>query len=190
MNKPVLQVIVASTRPGRVGRAVADHIVDRLSGSEHFEIELVDLAEVNLPLLDEPNHPRLQRYVHEHTKQWSRTISRGDAFLIVMPEYNFSYNAALKNALDYLSAEWKDKPVALASYGGVSGGLRAAQAIKLVLQALGMFVITTAVVIPSIRERMAEGRFVATDRIDAAIEAVHAELHRVTVATSGLRPAA
>lgn len=187
MTKPVLQLIVASTRPGRVGRAVADHIASRLAGSEFFEIEVVDLAEVNLPLFDEPAHPRLQRYVHEHTQQWSATISRGDAYLIVMPEYNYSYSAPLKNALDYLLVEWKDKPVALASYGGVSGGLRAAQAIKLVLQALGMFVVNVAVTVPSVRERIQDGRFVSTDRIDAAIDAVHLELHRVQSATAALR---
>ena len=98
MPKPTLQVIVASTRPRRVGPAVADYLVRRIGERGGFEIELLDLAEIDLPLLDEPHHPRLGRYEHAHTKAWSATISRGDAYLIVMPEYNHSFNAALKNA--------------------------------------------------------------------------------------------
>ena len=95
MPTPILQVIIASTRPGRVGKAVADYIVGYLAEHDQFQIEVVDLLERNLPLMDEPNHPRMHRYTHEHTKAWSETISRGDAFLLVMPEYNYSFTAPL-----------------------------------------------------------------------------------------------
>ena len=81
--------------------------------------KLLDLAEVALPLLDEPGHPIARQYQHPHTVAWSETIDRGDAFVLVHPEYNHSYNAALKNALDFLHVEWNYKPVGFVSYGGV-----------------------------------------------------------------------
>ncbi len=185
MPNPTLQVIVASTRPRRVGRSVADYIVERFNAHGGFEIEVVDLAEVNLPLLDEPHHPRLGRYEHEHTKAWSATISRGDAYLIVMPEYNHSFNAALKNALDYLNAEWRGKPVAVASYGGVSGGTRAASAITEVLVTLGMIVSNVAVAIPMVQSHLSDGRFIGYPQVDQAIEATHTALLSLTRGLTG-----
>lgn len=109
---------------------------------------MADLAEINLPLMDEPNHPRLQQYTHEHTKRWAKTVDEADAFVIVMPEYNDSFNAALKNALDYLFVEWRDKPVGFLSYGGVSGGLRAVQSLKPVVSLLGMPTPMNAIAVP------------------------------------------
>lgn len=176
MSTPLLQVIVASTRPRRVGRMVADYIVERLAEQGGFTLEVVDLAEVALPLLDEPNHPRLGRYEHAHTKAWSATVSRGDAYLLVMPEYNHSFTAPLKNALDYLNAEWHGKPVAVASYGGISGGTRAAAAITEVLVALGMVVSSVAVAIPSVQSHLADGRFVGYPQADHAIDATRSAL--------------
>src|SRR5690606_2775885 len=96
--RPVLQVIVASTRKGRQGPVVGAWFLEQARAHDRFEIELVDLAEVNLPLLDEPAHPRLAQYEHEHTKAWSRTISRADAFVFVTPEYDFGPPASLINA--------------------------------------------------------------------------------------------
>lgn len=136
MPGPILQIIIASTRPGRVGKPVADWFEDQSRRHGGFQIEVIDLAEVNLPFFDEPKHPRLGEYVHDHTKAWSATISRGDAYVFVTPEYNYGFNAVLKNALDYLSAEWAFKPALIVSYGGVSAGTRAAQMLKLVLGAL------------------------------------------------------
>ncbi|MFT4294824.1 MAG: NADPH-dependent FMN reductase [Micropruina sp.] len=185
MTKPTLQVIVASTRPRRVGRMVADYIVERFADHGGFEIEVVDLAEVALPLLDEPNHPRLGRYEHEHTKAWSATISRGDAYLIVMPEYNHSFNAALKNALDYLNAEWQGKTVAVASYGGVSGGTRAAAAITEVLVTLGMIVSNVGIAIPMVQSHIADGRFAGYPQVEQAIESTHAALLELTRGRAG-----
>lgn len=115
-RNPVLQIIIASTRPGRVGPSVADWIYERAVAHGGFDVELVDLAEVNLPMFDEPRHPRFGEYVHQHTKDWSATIGRGDAFVIVMPEYNYGFNAAIKNAIDYLNAEWRHKPVGVQQF--------------------------------------------------------------------------
>ena len=179
MSKPLLQVIIASVRQGRVGKPVADYIVGAIENREKFAVEVIDLAEVNLPLMDEPNHPRLGRYTHDHTKAWSATISRGDAYLIVLPEYNFSFTGPLKNALDHLSKEWAGKPVALASYGGISGGLRAATALSPVLGALGLVTARAAIAIPWVRTHVEHEAFVGCEAIDASIDAVYAELVRL-----------
>ena len=88
-----------------------------------FDVQMIDLKQVNLPLLDEPNHPRLQKYEHDHTKAWSAD-QNSDAFVFVTPEYNYGPSPALLNALDYLYNEWNYKAAAFVSYGGSSGGLR------------------------------------------------------------------
>lgn len=133
-------LIVASTRPGRVGLPVAQWLTARAEAHGGFELDVADLAELDLPLMDEPNHPRLQRYEHDHTKVWSARVTDADAVVFVMPEYNHSYTAPLKNAIDYLHNEWKHKPVGLVTYGGVSAGTRAATQLKPVLAALKMAV--------------------------------------------------
>jgi NAD(P)H-dependent FMN reductase len=135
-TKPTLQIIVGSTRPGRVGIAIAHWFYDIAVARGDFDVELVDLLDVNLPLLDEPRHPRLREYEHEHTKEWSRTIDRGDAFVFVIPEYNHSLNAATKNAVDYLHWEWRYKAYGIVCYGGASMGTRAAQVLKPVMAGL------------------------------------------------------
>jgi NAD(P)H-dependent FMN reductase len=144
----IVQIIVASTREGRIGRKVADwaHNIARDHGK--FDIELVDLRDVALPLFDEPRHPRFGDYKHEHTKKWSATIARADAYVFVTPEYNHSYPASLKNAIDYLNAEWKHKPVGFVSYGGVAAGTRAVTALEPVLNCFHMVPLMEAVTIP------------------------------------------
>lgn len=144
---PRLQIIIASTRPSRKGPAVAAWFEQLARSDGRFEVEIVDLAAVNLPLLDEPEHPRLRKYQHEHTRAWSATISRADAFVFVTPEYNFSMPPALANAMDYLLHEWAYKPVGFVSYGGVSGGLRSVQMTKQLVTALKMMPIPEAVVL-------------------------------------------
>jgi NAD(P)H-dependent FMN reductase len=191
LSRPVLQVIAASTRPGRRGIAVA-HWLQRFA-EEHggFEIELIDLAEVGLPLFDEPRHPRLQQYAHQHTKDWSARVSRADAFVFVTPEYNHSFPASLKNALDYLSLEWADKPVGLVSYGGVSAGLRAATALKPVLAALRMVPVVEAVSIPFFAEHIdADGEFTPSIQTEGGGKAMLDELLRLATVLRGLRETA
>jgi NAD(P)H-dependent FMN reductase len=121
-----------------VGGAIAQWIYELALAHPDFDVELIDLKEVNLPLFDEPNHPMRHQYVHEHTLRWSEIVSRGDAFLFVIPEYNHSMNAATKNAVDYLFVEWRYKPFGIVCYGGFSRGMRAAQALKPSLVALKM----------------------------------------------------
>lgn len=150
-----LKIILASTREGRKGPAVAHWIVEAAKAHGAFDVELLDLAEIDLPFMDEPNHPRLKQYTHAHTKAWSATIESADAFIFVMPEYNFGYTAPLKNALDFVFQEWRNKPVGLVSYGGVSGGLRATQLLKPVLTAVQL---TVAGEVPIPFSRSSSGR--------------------------------
>lgn len=159
-----LQIIVASVRQGRGGAAVAKWFHSIAQADTNFQVAILDLAEIALPMSDEPNHPRLKQYVHEHTRNWSATIERGDAFVIVTPEYNHSFPASLKNALDYLHQEWRGKPVAILCYGGTSGGLRSAQHLKTVLLALGMVPIHEGVAITWFKNYISEdGIFHAGD---------------------------
>ncbi len=146
-----LHIIVSSTRPGRVGPLIADWFAGQVGqdpGESGFEVEIIDLARVGLPMLDEPNHPAEQRYVHEHTRAWSASVASADAFVFVMAEYNVGFTAALKNALDYLYSEWHYKPVGFVSYGMTSAGLRAVEMIKPVLVSLKMVPVQDAVSIP------------------------------------------
>lgn len=152
-----LHVILASTRPGRVGKAVTDWFTNQIPAELGFDVEVVDLAEVGLPLLDEPHHPAEHIYLHEDTRGWSASVTAADAFVLVMPEYNVGFTAPLKNALDYLYTEWNHKPVGFVSYGMTSAGLRAVEMIKPVLISLQMVPVHDAVSIP-LRSRLdAEG---------------------------------
>jgi NAD(P)H-dependent FMN reductase len=166
MQKPHLQIIIGSTRPGRAGAAVGSWFHDIAVQHDAFTVELLDLATIDLPLLDEPHHPRLGRYVHEHTKRWSETISAGDAFVFVVPEYNRGYNAATKNALDYLYQEWRRKPVGFVGYGAVAAGSRSIQGLTPVVASLGMIPAAHSVNIPLINRMVTDGEFVSNRRLD------------------------
>jgi NAD(P)H-dependent FMN reductase len=185
-------IVVASTRPGRVGLPVAEWFKDHAERHGGWEIDLADLAEIDLPFMDEPNHPRLRRYEHAHTIAWSERVDAADAFVFVMPEYNHTFTAPLKNALDYLHTEWQHKPVALVSYGGISAGLRAATAIKQSLVALRMTVIPDAVTIPFVSRLIDdEGRLQANELMDQSASAILDELLSLQAALAPLRaPAA
>ncbi|MFC4111555.1 NADPH-dependent FMN reductase [Nonomuraea zeae] len=188
MDKPVLQIVVASTRPGRSGRAVADWFHGKAVAAGTFAVELVDLAEVELPFLDEPHHPRLRQYVNAHTKEWSATVERGDAFVFVTPEYNHSFNAVLKNALDYLHHEWQHKAAGFVSYGGVSGGTRAVNSLRQVVSTLKMVPVLEGVIIPFLPQLLDEsGEVRANDVMDAAADAMLAELAKLTGALRPMR---
>jgi len=185
-----LGIIVASTRPGRVGLPVAQWFDGEARAHAGFEeIELIDLAEVALPFMNEPNHPRLERYIHQHTRDWSALVAGVDAFVFVMPEYNYGFNAELKNAIDYLHNEWKFKPVGFVSYGGVSAGTRAVQMIKQVITTLKMTPLFEAVSIPFVAQFLDdEEGLVANEVMKAAAKSMLDELVRVEPALRALRP--
>ncbi|MFH5821444.1 NADPH-dependent FMN reductase [Georgenia sp. AZ-5] len=178
---PTLLVVVASTRPGRVGIHVGEWIREHAEAHGSFDVRFVDLAELALPFMDEPRHPKLRQYEHQHTKDWSAVVDGADAFLFVTPEYNHGYNAVLKNALDFLHQEWADKPAGLVSYGGVAAGTRAVQQLKPVLAALRMVPAVEAVTIPFVANLLGEeGSLQPTDTVSASATAMLDELARLT----------
>ncbi|WP_436533256.1 NADPH-dependent FMN reductase [Actinoplanes sp. HUAS TT8] len=188
MSSPVLQIITASTRDGRKGHAVAQWVQRVAEAHGGFTVELVDLAEVALPMFDEPNHPRLGQYKHQHTRDWSATVKRADAFVFVTPEYNHSFPASLKNALDHLYSEWNHKPAGLVSYGGVSAGLRAATALKPVLSSLKIMPVIEAVSVPMFTQFLDEqGEFVPSAQVEASAKVMLDEVLKLTNALSVLR---
>jgi NAD(P)H-dependent FMN reductase len=182
-----LLIIIASTRPGRVGGSVGDWFIELARGRADFDIDVADLAELGLPFLDEPAHPSERRYTHEHTRRWSSRVDDSDAFIFVMPEYNFGFNAPLKNALDYLYWEWQDKPVGFVSYGGIAGGTRAVQMIKQVVTTLKMVPVKEGVIIPFVATRIEGGRFESYERLDATARTMLDELARWTRALTAMR---
>ncbi len=143
-----LHIIIASTREGRKGPIVAKWFDKKAREHAKFDVELIDLAEIALPLLDEPKHPRFRDYKHEHTKRWSAIVDRADAFAIVTPEYDYFAPAAFVNAVQYLAREWAYKPMCFVSYGGVSGGTRSVQSVKSLVTTLSVMPIPEAVSIP------------------------------------------
>jgi NAD(P)H-dependent FMN reductase len=134
---PRIGIILGSTRPNRNGEQVARWVLEVASRRVDAEFELVDLRDFPLPHLDEPLPPVMGQYAHDHTKEWAAKIDSFDGFVMVTPEYNHSTSGVLKNAIDYLYAEWANKAVGFVSYGGV-GGARAAEHLRLVAGELQM----------------------------------------------------
>lgn len=182
-----IQIITFSTRPGRVGPAVAAWLTEAARATGIGEVEPVDLADFQLPVFDEPRHPRLQQYEHEHTRRWSASVSRADAFVFVTPEYNYGPPPSLVNALNYLNKEWHYKPVAIASYGGISGGMRSAEGAKHLAMTLRMVPVLEAVVMPLVHQQLGPNGFTPNDvQRDAVAPMLH-ELDRVAQALKPLR---
>lgn len=130
-----IAIILGSTRPGRKGEAVAKWVHAHAAKRTDAEFELVDLAEQQLPLLDEPVPPSMGKYSHPHTQKWAAKISPFDGFVFVTAEYNHGIPGALKNAIDFLYGEWNNKAAGFVSYGSV-GGTRAVEQLRLVMAEL------------------------------------------------------
>jgi len=183
-----LNVIVCSTRPGRVGPSVARWFHEAACRHGRFEAELVDLADFDLPIYDEPNHPRTRKYEHDHTRRWSASVAAADAYAFVMPEYNFCPPPAFVNAANYVYHEWTYKPAGIVSYGGVSGGLRAAQGAKSLLTSLRVMPIPEGVPIPSVTQHLDdERRFVANELHEASVKLMLDELVKWAEALKPIR---
>lgn len=171
-----LMIVVGSVRPGRAARPIAQWVNDVAVADGRFEVDLCDLAELGLPLLDEPNHPRLHQYTKPHTVAWSERVAGTDAFIFVSPEYNYSYSPALKNAVDFLFLEWNRKPVAFVSYGGPSSGSRGVAGMRPVMAATGMVGTMAGVELTFVRQHLQDGTFEPTDGHGAALGGVLDEL--------------
>jgi len=124
-------IILGSTRPGRKGDQVAKWVLEQAE-SRDASYELVDLADFNLPHLDEAITASQGKYENEHTKAWAAAIAQYDGFVFVTPEYNHSTSGALKNAIDFIYAEWNNKAAGFVSYG-VAGGTRAVEHLRLIV---------------------------------------------------------
>jgi NAD(P)H-dependent FMN reductase len=134
-KKPKVGIILGSTRPGRNGEAVAKWVYEIARKRSDADYELVDLKDYALPPLDEPIPASAGKYSLDHTKAWAAKVSSLDAFVFVTPEYNHSTSGALKNAIDYLYAEWNNKAAGFVSYGS-AGGVRAVEHLRLVMAEL------------------------------------------------------
>lgn len=133
-----LLIINGSVRQGGTGGPIGEWVKNAAVADGRFNVDYANLAEVKLPLMDEPNHPRMRQYIGQDAKDWSKRVDAADAVILVFPEYNHSYSAPIKNALDYLSNEWARKPVGMVNWGGNSGGTRAQAALRPSLTALAM----------------------------------------------------
>jgi NAD(P)H-dependent FMN reductase/ribosomal protein S18 acetylase RimI-like enzyme len=174
-------VICASTRPGRLGEAVTDWFVrtthDRAEDLG-VSYDIADLALIQLPFLDESEHPSTGRYEHEHTRAWSRRVEAVDAVIVVTPEYNYGMPATLKNAFDYLSCEWAWKPIAFISYGNTSAGTRGVQMSKQIATTLRM-VPCGATVAMRIPDEIHDGELIPNAARDARAHGVLDEIARL-----------
>lgn len=183
----VLQTIICSSRPGRVGPVIANWFHEVATAHGKFDARLVDIAAFNLPVYDEPRHPMMQQYEHDHTKAWSASVAAADAYVFVTPEYNYGPPPSLLNALNYVYREWNYKPASFVSYGGVSGGLRAVQVEKQILSTLKVVPIPEQVSVHMAGQHIEDGAFKPdATHSHSAIRALD-ELHRWAEGLKALR---
>ncbi|MGN7358009.1 NADPH-dependent FMN reductase [Paenibacillus sp. SAF-054] len=135
-----IAIIIGSTRPGRNGAAVAEWVYELAKQREDARFEIVDIADYNLPLLDEPMGAASGQYTKPHTIAWSDKIKSFDGYVFLTPEYNHAISGALKNAIDYLYREWNNKAAAIVSYGA-GGGIRASENLRLIAAELMLAVV-------------------------------------------------
>jgi NAD(P)H-dependent FMN reductase len=174
-------IIVGSIREGRIGLPIAEWVRSEAEKTGNFDIDFVDLKELGLPFMDEPNHPRLQKYTKQHTRDWSARVDAAEAILFVTPEYNWSFSPALKNAIDYLTLEWWRKPYGFVSYGGVSAGSRGATALIPVLVGVGLVRVGANVELNFAGQNITDGVYHPGEKESAILDRELSELH--TLAT-------
>ena len=183
-----LNIIIGSTRPGRGGAAVGHWLSEFAVGHGKFDVQLVDLADFNLPLLDEASHPVLQEYRHEHTRRWSASVDSADAYVFVTPEYDYFPPASLVNAVQVVMREWSHKPAGVVSYGGVSGGLRASQSLRQLITSVNVHPLPQVVPIPSFQQFIGDdGVFQPSAPISEGAAGMLDELFRWAVALKTMR---
>jgi NAD(P)H-dependent FMN reductase len=136
MSDLKIAVIVASTRPGRVGDQLGNWVLDRATARDDATYDLIDLNDLPLSRLDESIPAAMGAYEHDHTKDWAALVARYDGYVFVTPEYNKSIPGSLKNAIDFVYSEWNNKAAGIVSYGGVVSGSRAAEHLRLILAEL------------------------------------------------------
>jgi len=176
-----LKIISSTVRPGRKGPMIAAWIAEQANKNGNFEVEILDLGEINLPMMNEVHHPMMKKYEHEHTKKWSAKIEEAEVFIFVTAEYDYNYPAPLRNAIEYLAHEWSFKAAGIVSYGGVSAGTRAANSLKADLATMSIVPLTQAVNFPMFAQFMNDkNEFVPGEASFKAAETMLRELVRWT----------
>ena len=178
-----IAVILGTTRPGRRGDQIASWVLDKAKARGDADYELIDLADQDLGNLDEPGNPNHQRYAHAHTQAWGKLIDSFDGYVFVVPEYNHSFPGALKNALDYVYREWNDKAAGIVSYGGWAAGVRAAEALRLVLAELQLATVRAQPAV-ALHPSFSSGAFVADEGLDNSVGTL---LDQVTAWSTAMR---
>lgn len=166
-----IAVILGSTKPGRNGEAVAKWVYEIAKKRNDAQFELVDVAEYNLPLYDEPYPAMMQQYTKEHTKKWSQKINEFDGYIFVTAEYNHSVPGALKNAIDFLNVEWKNKAAGFVSYGS-AGGARAVEHLRLIAAELHMADVRAQVMLNLFTDFVNMSEFKPDPRHEAEVDEV------------------
>ncbi|MFG3707231.1 NADPH-dependent FMN reductase [Micromonospora sp. NPDC047670] len=180
-------IIVGSTRPGRVGRQVAEWVAEHGRKRDGIDVELVDIEDYGLPVFDEPRSPLLGDYAHAHTRAWSSKIADFDGYVFVTPEYNRSIPSALKNAIDYLYGEWNNKAAGFVSYGSSVSGARAVEHLRLIAASLQLAGVRTQVSLSLGTDFEAFTTFTPGERQDAALQQLFTEVVAWAEALAPLR---
>lgn len=182
-----IAIVLGSTRPGRLGKAVADWVDARASERGDATFDVLDVADFDLPLLDEPMPPSLGRYSLGHTKAWSEAVDGFDGYIFVTGEYNHSIPGALKNAVDYLYKEWNNKAAGFVSYGS-SGGIRAVEHFRAVAAELQMADVRAQVALPLATEFANYRTFIPTAAAERSLQALFDQVIAWAGALKILRP--
>lgn len=164
-------IIIGSTRPGRIGDQVGKWVYEKAQNRKDAEFELIDLQDYHLPILDEPYPASMGKYTKEHTKKWSEKIAQFDGYILVTPEYNQTVPGALKNALDYLSNEWKNKVAGFVSYGSI-GGARAVEHLRQIMGGLQVADVKAQVMYSLFTDFKDMSEFTPDPRHDEELEAL------------------
>ena len=179
-------ILLGSTRPGRNGEGVANWVLDVAARRTDAEFELVDLLDYKLPHLDEAMPPAYGQYSQPHTIEWASKIASFDGFVMVTPEYNHSTSGALKNAIDFLFAEWNNKAVGFVGYGSV-GGARAVEHLRLIAGELMMADVRAQVTLSLVNDFENFSKLVPSERQEQALNAMLDQLVAWSQALAPLR---
>lgn len=170
-----IAIIIGSTRPGRIGESVANWVYEQSKSRNDADFEVVDIADFDLPLLDEPNPAAMHQYTKDHTKKWSEKINEFDGYIVVTPEYNHSTSGALKNAIDYLNVEWANKAAGFVSYGSV-GGARAVEHLRQIYAELRVATVRSQLMFNLFTDFVNMKEFKPAERHEAEMQAVFNDL--------------
>ncbi len=182
-----IAIVLGSTRPGRLGKAVAEWVNSRASERGDATFGVLDVADFRLPILDEPLPPSFGRYSHAHTKAWSDAVDGFDGYIFVTGEYNHSIPGALKNAMDYLYKEWNNKAAGFVSYGS-SGGIRAVEHLRAVAGELQMADVRAQVALPFATEFENYRTFIPTAAAEKSLQILFDQVVAWAGALKTLRP--